>query len=128
MTRVRTSKRNCCKQRGSCESGQASVEIAGALPILVMMVVLLVQGFMLMAAVSDIRDAARDGARAVAAHQSPYGAVSASLSDWISLDSVSGCGAGCVRVSGHAPLGIPGVVTVAQVPLSAQASFRVPER
>lgn len=117
-----------CDRRAHDERGQSAVELAGVLPILLMAVLLLVQGFVLMAAVSDVRDAARDGARAAAAKQSVHSAVSNSLSDWISLDSVSGCGAGCVRVSGHAPLGIPGVVTVVEVPLSAQASFRVPER
>lgn len=107
--------------------GQSSAELAGTIPIIAMVVLLVVQGFLAMTALSDVRDAARDGARAEAAGTSVTGAVTRSLPDWIELGSISSCGDGCVRVSGRVPLGIPGVVEVTRVSISSSATFRVAE-
>ncbi len=107
--------------------GQSAAELAGTVPIIVMVVLLVIQGLMAMAALSDVRDAARDGARAEAAGTSVAGAVTRSLPEWIELGSISSCGNGCVRVSGRIPLGIPGVVEVTRVTISSSATFRVAE-
>lgn len=107
--------------------GQGAIELAGVLPVVLMVIVLLVQGFLAMTAVSDVRDAARDGARAEVDGRSAHAAAMASLPSWIENPSVSSCGRGCVRVRGQIPLGIPGVVTVIKVPVQAEATFRPSE-
>ena len=78
-------------------------------------------------AISDIRDAARDGARAAAQHRSVVPAVRASLHSWVGLKGIDSCGQGCVRVRGQMPLGVPGMVELVQIPISGQATFRVSE-
>ena len=113
--------------RARHEHGQAAVELAGTVPVVLMVIMLLFQAFLAMMAVSDIRDAARDGARAEAAGQSSHAAVSRSLPSWIEVRSVSSCGRGCVEVSGAVPIGIPGVVEVTRIPITDSATFRVPK-
>lgn len=104
--------------------GQSAVELAGVIPVVLMMMMLILQLFLAMTAVSDVRDAARDGARARAAGQSAHAAALDSLPGWIEGRHVSACGKGCVRVDGRIPLGIPGVITVTRVPVHAEAVFR----
>ncbi len=114
----RTLKRVRCGERG-----QSAVELAGVIPILVIVLLLLIQGIAAVTAASEIRNAARDGARALEAGRSARPAVQSSLADWIDLRAVSSCGPGCVRVTGQVPLGIPGIVEVTHVTLSSEATF-----
>ncbi|QPL05026.1 MULTISPECIES: TadE/TadG family type IV pilus assembly protein [Actinomyces] len=105
------------------QKGQAAVSMAAFVPILVMFLVLLVQGIAAVSAVSELRDAARDGARALEENKAPRPAVMASLPDWIDVTSVTTCGRGCVNVRASIPLGIPSIVEVIRVPISAKATF-----
>ena len=97
--------------------GQAAVEMAAFAPIVVVVVLVLMQGITAVVAASQIRDAARDGARAAAVHSS--------LPSWIDLDSIGSCGRGCVRVSAQMPIGIPGYMEVSHVTISDTATFRL---
>ncbi|SDN29897.1 TadE-like protein [Actinomyces ruminicola] len=106
------------------DEGQSALELAAFIPIVLIVLLLLSQGIAAMMAASHVRDAARDGARAAERGDSVYGAVTASMPDWIELDSVTACGRGCVRVAGRAPIGIPGVVEVTHVQLSSETTFR----
>ena len=105
------------------EDGQAAVSMAAFVPVLVIFLVLLVQGIAAVSAVSELRDAARDGARALEENRAPRPAVMASLPDWIDVTSVSTCGRGCVNVRARIPLGIPSIVEVTRVSISAEATF-----
>ena len=105
------------------QRGQSAVSMAAFVPILVIFLVLLVQGIAAVSAVSELRDAARDGARALEENRAPRPAVMASLPDWIDVTSVSTCGRGCVDVRARIPLGIPSVVEIIHVPISARATF-----
>ena len=62
-----------------CEKGQAALELALIVPITIAILLLLLQTIAAAAGVSHIRDAARDGARAVERGASPYQAVNDSL-------------------------------------------------
>ncbi|WP_233187966.1 TadE/TadG family type IV pilus assembly protein [Actinomyces qiguomingii] len=106
------------------DEGQSAIELAAFIPIVLIVLIILSQGIAAMMAASHVRDAARDGARAAERGDSVYSAVTASMPDWIELGSVTACGRGCVRVSGSAPIGIPGVVEVTRVQLSSEATFR----
>ena len=105
--------------------GQAAVEMAAFAPIVVVVVLVLMQGITAMVAASQIRDAARDGARAAEQGDSVSRAVHSSLPSWIDLDSVGSCGRGCVRVSAQMPIGIPGYMEVSHIAISDTATFRL---
>ncbi|MDO4901214.1 TadE/TadG family type IV pilus assembly protein [Actinomyces sp.] len=106
------------------DEGQSAIELAAFIPIVLIVLIILSQGIAAMMAASHVCDAARDGARAGERGDSVYAAVTASMPDWIDLDSITACGRGCVRVAGRAPIGIPGVVEVTHVQLSSEATFR----
>lgn len=105
--------------------GQAAVEMAAFAPIVVVVVLVLMQGITAVVAASQIRDAARDGARAAERGDSVNRAVHSSLPSWIDLDSIGSCGRGCVRVSAQMPIGIPGYMEVSHVTISDTATFRL---
>lgn len=107
-----------------CEKGQAALELALIVPITIAILLLLLQTIAAAAGVSHIRDAARDGARAVERGASPYQAVNDSLPSWVKLESVNFCGRGCIQVSGKVPIGVPGVFEVAHASFEDRASFR----
>jgi len=113
------------RSRGrSREHGQAAIELALIIPIAVAVLLLLLQTIAAAAGASHIRDAARDGARAVERGASPYQAATDSLPSWVDLESVNFCGRGCIQVSGNVPIGVPGVFEVTHVSFKDRASFR----
>lgn len=113
--------KSCSRRR---EYGQAAIELALIIPIVVAVLLLLLQTIAAAAGASHIRDAARDGARAVERGASPYQAVTDSLPSWVNLESVDSCGRGCIKVSGNVPIGVPGVFEVTHVSFEDRASFR----
>lgn len=89
------------------ERGSVSIEVAGMIPMMLLLVLVLVQGYFAVSVPSALQTAARDGARAQALGQPVRPAVRASLPSWITLESVSSCGGeNCVRVRGRIPVGI----------------------
>lgn len=111
-------------RRARAEShGQSALEIAAIVPLVIIVLLLLIQGMGVAVAASQIRDAARDGARALEDGRPAGQAVMASLPDSIRLTSVSSCGRGCVRVEATTPIGIPSVMEVSRIHLSAEADF-----
>lgn len=105
------------------ERGSASVELIAFVPILFLVTVLIIQGFIAMSAVSAAQASARDGARALAAGTSATSAANASLPSWLKPASVTSCGSGCVTVTVDIPVGVP-PVTVTHVQVSRSATFR----
>lgn len=95
------------------ERGVLDIELAGFVPILVLVLLFLLQGFMAVSTVTSVSAAARDGARASMLGHSPTMAAEESLPDWVSLESVTDdCGSGhCVRVKARVPLGLPAFTT-----------------
>ena len=83
------------------------------MPILVLVTMFLVQGFLAVSTVTSVSAAARDGARAAMLGRSPEQAAHEALPDWVRLESVSdGCGSGhCVQVTARVPIGIPSITS-----------------
>ena len=105
------------------ERGVLDIELVGFIPALVIVLLLLLQGFLAVSTVTSTSAAARDGARALEDGRPAGQAVMASLPDSIRLTSVSSCGRGCVRVEATTPIGIPSVMEVSRIHLSAEADF-----
>jgi len=95
------------------ERGVLDIELIGFVPILVLVTMFLVQGFLAVSTVTSVSAAARDGARAAMLGRSPEQAAHEALPDWVRLESVSdGCGSGhCVQVTARVPIGIPAITT-----------------
>ena len=95
------------------ERGVLDIELIGFVPILVLVTMFLVQGFLAVSTVTSVSAAARDGARAAMLARSPEQAAHEALPDWVRLESVSdGCGSGhCVQVTARVPIGIPAITT-----------------
>lgn len=94
------------------DDGAMSVELVAFVPILAIVTLLLVQGFIALSSVSSIENAARDGARAASLGRDAGQAVRAQLPDRLILDDVSRypCGSGqCVSVEARVPVGVPGI-------------------
>jgi hypothetical protein len=104
------------------------------IPILVVVTILCVQGFLAAATASSAAKAARDAARA-AMRDGPgagYAAAQRTLPDWADLRSVSwggaavpGCGGTCARVEVGVPLVVAGFST-GSVTLSRSAELPRP--
>ena len=95
------------------ERGVLDIELIGFVPILVLVTMFLVQGFLAVSTVTSVSAAARDGACAAMLGRSPEQAAHEALPDWVRLESVSdGCGSGhCVQVTARVPIGIPAITT-----------------
>ena len=95
------------------ERGVLDIELIGFVPILVLVTMFLVQGFLAVSTVTSVSAAALDGARAAMLGRSPEQAAHEALPDWVRLESVSdGCGSGhCVQVTARVPIGIPAITS-----------------
>mgnify|MGYP000847265260 FL=1 len=95
------------------EKGVLDIELVAFVPILVLVTLFLVQGFLAVSTVASVESAARDGARAAMLGQAPGEAVERSLPDWVRLESVSdNCASGrCVSVTARVPIGLPSITT-----------------
>ena len=95
------------------ERGVLDIELIGFVPILVLVTMFLVQGFLAVSTVTSVSAAARDGARAAMLGRSPEQAAHQALPDWVRLESVSdSCGPGhCVQVTARVPIGIPSITS-----------------
>ena len=95
------------------ERGVLDIELIGFVPILVLVTMFLVQGFLAVSTVTSVSAAARDVARAAMLGRSPEQAAHEALPDWVRLESVSdGCGSGhCVQVTARVPIGIPAITS-----------------
>lgn len=95
------------------DRGSMAVELVAFVPIIALVTLIVVQGFLAVTAVSSAQDAARDGARAASLGRSVDDAVHAQLPDWIRLERLErwGCGGECVSVEVRIPIGVPGVTT-----------------
>ena len=71
------------------ERGVLDIELIGFVPILVLVTMFLVQGFLAVSTVTSVSAAARDGARAAMLGRSPEQAAHEALPDWVRLESVS---------------------------------------
>lgn len=91
------------------ERGILDIELVAFIPILVLVTMFLVQGFLAVSTVTSVSAAARDGARAAMLGHSPTQAAHEALPTWVQLESVSDrCGnRHCVKVTARVPIGIP---------------------
>ena len=89
------------------ERGVLDIELVGFIPALVIVLLLLLQGFLAVSTVTSTSAAARDGARSATA------AAENSLPDWVTLQSVTDdCGNDhCVQVTARVPIGLPAFTT-----------------
>ena len=68
------------------ERGVLDIELIGFVPILVLVTMFLVQGFLAVYTVTSVSAAARDGARAAMLGRSPEQAAHEALPDWVRLE------------------------------------------
>ncbi|WP_243118343.1 pilus assembly protein [Actinomyces wuliandei] len=106
------------------ESGVLDIELIAFVPVLVLVLLMLLQGFLAVATVTSVSAAARDGARAAMLGRSATVAAERSLPSWVTLESVrDGCGsAHCVEVTARIPIGLP-ALTTEHVTVSRTAYF-----
>ena len=95
------------------ERGVLDIELVGFIPALVIVLLLLLQGFLAVSTVTSTSAAARDGARAAMLGRSATAAAENSLPDWVTLQSVTDdCGNDhCVQVTARVPIGLPAFTT-----------------
>lgn len=100
--------------------GSVAVELVAVIPILVVVTILCVQGFLAAATASTAAKAARDAARAAmrAGPGAGYAAAQQTLPRWAELRSISwggaavpGCAGTCARVEVAVPLVVTGFST-----------------
>ena len=107
------------------ERGSMAIELVAIVPVLVLVTILCIEGFLASAAAGAAQKAARDGARADSMGRDGVGAALDSLPGWVRNPKVSqgsaakgGCAGICYRVEVEVPLVVPGfstgVVTVAR--------------
>jgi Flp pilus assembly protein TadG len=112
------------------ERGSVAIELVGVIPLLVLVTMALVQGWLLVSAVEATTRAARDGARAEARQPgSGEAAARAQLPDWVSVADISrqgpdgSCTGVCTRVAVEIPLGIPGFIQAGSIGVVRAADF-----
>jgi hypothetical protein len=108
------------------DRGSMAVELVGFVPLLALITLLLVQGFLAATAVTSAMQAARDGARAWSLGRDVQLAVDAQLPSWVRLQDVDqySCDGEClgVAVEVRIPIGIPGI-TVQDLTVTRHAEF-----
>ena len=99
------------------ERGSTAIELVLAIPLLVAVTVVCVQGFLAARAVSAAQTAARDGARALMLDEPVGPAVRGQVPDGVRLAdvrtgaaAVPGCAGSCVAVALEVPISVLGLV------------------
>ena len=112
-TRITSGPKRLINRLRRDERGILDIELIGFVPILVLVTMFLVQGFLAVSTVTSVSAAARDGARAAMLGRSATAAAEKSLPDWVALESVTdGCGREhCVQVTARVPIGLPSITT-----------------
>ncbi|MDO5740444.1 MAG: hypothetical protein Q4P07_09880 [Ornithinimicrobium sp.] len=107
------------------DRGATSIEVAGMLPILLVVILFLGHAVGVVAGVDATTHAAREAARAASQGNSPTAAAQSAVPSWMRLDGVGvqSCADACVEVRASVPIGIPGVVTVTHLQITRQATF-----
>lgn len=109
----RTSPRRLLRRLRRSERGVLDIELVLFVPLLVIITLFLIQGFLAVSTVTSVSAAARDGACAAMLGRSATAAAEKSLPDWVALESVTdGCGREhCVQVTARVPIGLPSITT-----------------
>jgi hypothetical protein len=107
-----------------------AIELVGMVPLLVLVTILCVQGFLAAATAGAAQKAARDGARADVMGNSGPAAARDSLPGWVGESRVyqgsaakASCGGVCYRIEVEVPLVVPGLST-SLVTISRTAEMR----
>lgn len=116
------------RRRRGDDRGSVAIELVAAVPIMVLVTIVLVQGWLMMSAVESTTRAARDGARAAAQQADAEAAARAGLPGWVDVDGITtssggGCAGVCTRVAVRIPFGVPGFLQVGSVPVVRSADF-----
>jgi len=95
------------------ERGVLDIELVLFIPLLVIITMFLIQGFLAVSTVTSTSAAARDAARAAMLGRSASAAAEKALPDWVTLQSVTDdCGNDhCVQVTARVPIGLPAFTT-----------------
>lgn len=111
--------------RDGADRGSTSIELAGTLPLLLLVILFLGHAVGVVAGVDATTQAARQAARAASQAQSAPAAAADAVPDWMRLDRVTTgpCSDACVRVTASVPVGLPGIVTVSYLPITREATF-----
>lgn len=117
------------------ERGSVAIELVAVVPILVLVTIVLVQGWLMVSAVQSTTQAARDAARAAARGDDGAQAAQNALPDWVEIAAplsvgsctVAGLSAKCSRVEVRIPYGVPGFVQAGSVAVVRTAEFPVSE-
>lgn len=109
------------------DGGSVAIELVAVIPILVLVTIVLVQGWIMMSAVESTTRAARDGARAEARGDDGDAAARAGLPSWVDVRSVTSgaceSDATCSRVEVRIPYGVPGILRAGSVTVVRTATF-----
>jgi hypothetical protein len=102
-------------RRGGRDDGSMAVELVAVVPLLVMVTILCIEGFLAASTAAAAQKAARDAARAESLGRDGYAAAAASLPSWVGDETITrgsaakpGCAGVCYRVSAEVPLVVPG--------------------
>lgn len=102
-------------RRREDDTGSVAIEFAAFVPIMVMAVIILIQGFLVVGSIVSAQQAARDGARALMTGGSATTAVYQQVPGWVQVQAVRtgssavpGCLGQCVEVELRVPIGLPG--------------------
>ena len=85
----RTSPGRLLRRLRRSERGVLDIELVLFVPLLVIITLFLIQGFLAVSTVTSVSAAARDGARAAMLGRSATAAAEKSLPDWVALESVT---------------------------------------
>lgn len=110
---------------GRPDRGSTTIEMAGTLPLLMVVILFLGHAVGVVAGIDATTHAAREAARAASQLESAPAAADQAVPGWMRLEDVTtgGCSDACVRVTASVPVGLPGVVTVTHIPITREATF-----
>lgn len=109
------------------DAGLTAIELVASVPLLVLVTLVLVQGYQIVSGIEATTKAARDAARAEADGRDGDAAALRQLPDWVdvaSLDAGGGaCEGVCRTVVVDIPYGVPGILTAGSFRVERSADF-----
>jgi hypothetical protein len=114
------------------DRGSVSIEGVVAIPLMIMIAIVVIEGLLAVGSLNAATQAARDGARTAAAGGDGVAAASAQLPGSVRVNAIDigtnavpGCSGVCSRVDIGIPLGLPGFLDLTFVRVTRSADFPV---